>query len=571
MPRQSQGKSTKRKSVADTRCQNKDSASKTAVMRGDNKAPEKNMRSSDPRRSEIRTNKPRGNNVRGGEQKQTALQSSAAHAWAEDLFQDTRNLKTIAVVGRTNVGKSTFFNRLVGKRLAIVHDRAGVTRDRKEAVGHLYDLDFRLIDTAGLEETTSLAKAMWNQTEIAIAEADIVLMVVDARTELTILDEKLAKSLRMLDKPVLLIANKCEGQAQTDALGQFYRLGLGEPIGFSAEHGLGLGDLYAELKPLFEEGEDKDADETADVLSSDEVPTDEETEDGDKNAQKRPQKPLQLAIVGRPNVGKSTLINRLLGQDRLLTGPEAGVTRDAITVPFSWRGHDILLTDTAGMRKSGRIDDSLERFSVSDTKNAIDFAEVVILVLDANLPMEKQDLIIASRVIDEGRALIIALNKWDDVDNQKQVLNDIKEKMVTSLQQVKGVPVLTISAKTGYGLDRLMSEVFTIYSLWNKRVPTHKMNTFLREMTEAHPTPIAKNGRRIPMKYITQVSARPPTFAIFSSNPDELPESYLRYLSNGLRDRFGFVGVPIRIHMRKRDNPYADKSRGRRKIVVEKK
>ena len=494
----------------------------------------------------------------------TQPDNAALHNWAADLFQDTRRLKTIAVVGRTNVGKSTFFNRLVGKKLAIVHDRAGVTRDRKEAVGHLYDLEFRLIDTAGLEETTSLAQAMWNQTETAIAEANIVIMVVDARTELTILAEKLAK-------PVLLVANKCEGQAQTDALGQFYRLGLGAPIGFSAEHGLGLGDLYAELKPLFENDENVVVDETADDLSSDAERSNDKIGKTDDNAQKRPQKPLQLAIVGRPNVGKSTLINRLLGQDRLLTGPEAGVTRDAITVPFEWRGHKILLTDTAGMRKSGRIDDSLERFSVSDTKNAIDFAEVVILVLDANLPMEKQDLIIASKVIEEGRALIIALNKWDNVDNQRQVLNEIKEKMVTSLQQVKGVPVLTISAKTGYGLDRLMSEVFSIYALWNKRVPTHKMNTFLREMTEAHPTPVAKNGRRIPMKYITQVSARPPTFAIFSSNPDELPESYLRYLSNGLRDRFGFVGVPIRIHMRKRDNPYADKSRGRRKIVADKK
>ena len=455
--------------------------------------------------------------------------------------------KTIAVVGRTNVGKSTFFNRLIGKRLAIVHDRAGVTRDRKEAMGHLYDLEFRLIDTAGLEETTSLAKAMWNQTEIAIAEADIVLMVVDARSELTVLDEKLAKSLRKLDKPVILIANKCEGQAQQDSLGQFYRFGLGEPIGFSAEHGLGLGDLYAVLKPLFPENE---------------APEEESYETGDENPaeEKEPKRPLQLAIVGRPNVGKSTLINRLLGQERLLTGPEAGVTRDAITVPLEWRGKKILLTDTAGMRKSGRIEDSLERFSVLDTKNAIDFAEVVILVLDANMPMEKQDLVIASRVIDEGRALIIALNKWDDVENQKRVLNDVKEKMVSSLQQVKGLPVLTISAKTGYGLDRLMDEVFKIYALWNKRIPTHKMNTFLKEMVEAHPTPVAKNGRRVPMKYITQVSTRPPTFAIFSSNPDQLPESYLRYLSNGLRERFGFVGVPIRINMRKRVNPFAEKN-----------
>lgn len=467
-------------------------------------------------------------------------------------------MKTIAIVGRTNVGKSTFFNRLCGKRLAIVHDRAGVTRDRKEATGHLYDLQLRLIDTAGLEETTALAAAMWRQTELAIAEADIVLMVVDARGEMTVLDEKLAKSLRKLDKPVILVANKCEGKEQQNNLGVFYRLGLGEPIGFSAEHGLGLGDLFAKLKPLFPAPKKQDAEE--DVL-----------EESDEEIIEKPKRPLQLAIVGRPNVGKSTLVNRLLNQERVLTGPEAGVTRDAITVPFEWRGEKILLTDTAGLRKSGRIDDSLERFSAYDTKNAIDFAEVVILVLDANVPMEKQDLLIASRVIDEGRALIIALNKWDAVEHQKKVLNDIKEKMVSSLQQVKGLPVLTISAKTGYGLDRMMSEVFSIYKLWNKRVPTHKMNTFLRAMTEAHPTPVAKNGRRIPMKYMTQVSTRPPTFAIFSSNPDQLPESYLRYLSNGIRETFGFVGVPIRLNMRKRENPYADKSKGRRKVAEDKK
>ena len=454
-------------------------------------------------------------------------------------------MKTIAIVGRTNVGKSTFFNRLCGKKLAIVHDRAGVTRDRKEATGHLYDLQFRLIDTAGLEETTALAAAMWRQTELAIAEADIVLMVVDARGEMTILDEKLAKSLRKLDKPVILVANKCEGKEQQNALGNFYRLGLGEPIGFSAEHGLGLGDLFAKLKPLFPAPSKEDEEDLSD----------EEQENEERP--KRPKRPLQLAIVGRPNVGKSTLVNRLLNQERVLTGPEAGVTRDAITVPFEWRGEKILLTDTAGLRKSGRIDDSLERFSAYDTKNAIDFAEVVILVLDANVPMEKQDLLIASRVIEEGRALIIALNKWDAVEHQKKVLNDIKEKMVSSLQQVKGLPVLTISAKTGYGLDRMMSEVFSIYKLWNKRVPTHKMNTFLRAMTEAHPTPVAKNGRRIPMKYMTQVSTRPPTFAIFSSNPDQLPESYLRYLSNGLRKDYGLDGIPIRISMRKRENPYA--------------
>ncbi len=458
-------------------------------------------------------------------------------------------MKTIALVGRTNVGKSTLFNRLCQKRLAIVHDKPGVTRDRKEAPATLYDLKFRLVDTAGLEETTSLAAAMWRQTEMAIAEADIILAVVDARTEMTRLDERLAQTLRRTKKPVILIANKCEGAAQKNQLADFYRLGLGEPLAVSAEHGLGMGDIYAAIKPHFPKVEkpQNESGEPQDIV------------------EELPDRPLKLAIVGRPNVGKSTMINRLLAQDRLLTGPEAGVTRDAITIPWEWRGNKILLTDTAGLRKRGRVEDSLEKISAADTRNAIDFAEVVILVLDANQPMEKQDLLIASKVLDEGRALIIALNKWDDVPDQKRVLNDIKEKMVTSLQQVKGLPVHTVSAKTGYGLDRMMSDVFRIYGLWNKRVPTNKLNTFLQQMTEAHPTPIAKNGRRIPMKYMTQVSTRPPTFVIFSSNPDSLPESYLRYLSNGLREQYGLIGVPLRLHMRKRENPYADKAAGRRK------
>ena len=454
-------------------------------------------------------------------------------------------MKTVAIVGRTNVGKSTLFNRLCGRRMAIVHDRPGVTRDRKEADASLQDLIFRLIDTAGLEETTSLAEAMWRQTEVAITEADIILMVADARGEMTRLDERLARQLRQLDKPVFLLANKCEGKMQMHMLADLYRLGLGDPLPVSAEHGLGMKELYALLKPLFPAPK---KDENGDVILEEEP---EET----------PDRPLRLAIVGRPNVGKSTLINRLLGNERLLTGPEAGVTRDAITVPWEWKGNKILLTDTAGLRKYGKVEDDLEKISAADTRNTIDFAEVVILVLDANQPMERQDLMIASKVLDEGRGLIIALNKWDSVPNQRQVLAELKEKMESSLQQVKGLPIVTISAKTGYGIDPMMTAVFHIYKLWNKRVPTHKMNAFLKAMTEAHPTPIARNGRRIPMKYMTQVNARPPTFVIFSSNPDQLPESYLRYLSNGLREQFGLVGVPIRIHMRKRENPYANRPR----------
>lgn len=447
-------------------------------------------------------------------------------------------MKTIAIVGRTNVGKSTLFNRLCGRRLAIVHDRAGVTRDRKEAVATLKDITVRLVDTAGLEETTSLADAMWKQTEIAIQEADVVLMVVDARSELTRLDERLAGQLRRLKKPVFLLANKCEGKQQTDGLAEFYRLGLGDPMPISAEHGRGIESLYLALKPL--------------------CPTESETEE-------EKDRPLKLAIVGRPNVGKSTLINRLLGTERLLTGPEAGVTRDAVTVPWVWKGNQILLTDTAGLRKYGKVDDELEKISAADTRNTIDFAEVVILVLDANQPMERQDLMIASRVLEEGRCLIIALNKWDTIQNPKQVLTELKYKMESSLQQVKGLPVVTVSGKTGFGVDPMMTTVFHLYQLWNKRVKTHQMNDFLKAMTEAHPTPIARNGRRIPMKYMTQVSTRPPTFVIFSSNPDQLPESYLRYLSNGIREKFGLVGVPIRIHMRKRENPFADRSKQRKK------
>ena len=448
-------------------------------------------------------------------------------------------MKKVAIVGRTNVGKSTLFNRLCGRRLAIVHDRAGVTRDRKEADAHLKKLSFRLIDTAGLEETTSLAEAMWHQTEVAIAEADIVLMLTDARAELTRLDERLAGLLRRLDKPVFLLANKCEGNIPPHTLADLYRLGLGDPMPVSAEHGLGLDALHDGLAPLCD----------------DQTPTEEQTDHS----------PLRLAIVGRPNVGKSTLINRLLGTDRLLTGPEAGVTRDAISVPWTWRDNAVLLTDTAGLRKHGKVNDDLEKISAADTRRTIDFAEVVVLVLDAGQPMERQDLMIAHQVLQEGRCLVLALNKWDTIQNPRAVLSELKERMAESLQQVKGLPVVTVSAKTGYGLDPMMTAVFQVYRLWNKRVKTHRMNDFLRRMTEAHPTPIASNGRRIPLKYMTQVSIRPPTFVIFSSNPDSLPESYLRYLSNGIRDEFGLVGVPIRIHMRKRENPFADKPRSPRR------
>lgn len=462
-------------------------------------------------------------------------------------------MKTVAIVGRTNVGKSTLFNRLCGRRLAIVHDEAGVTRDRKEAEARLMDLSFRLVDTAGLEEITSLAAAMWRQTQTAILKADVVLAVVDGRAEVMPLDIKMAQELRKSGKKIILIANKCEGKT-AQHLGDFYRLGLGDPLPVSAEHGLGMSDLYDALKKCLPPEENQsETIENEDTILSDQI------HEKEKERLIKQNRPLKLAIAGRPNVGKSTLINSLLGKERLLTGPVAGVTRDAITIPWTWRGHKILLTDTAGLRKRGKIENDLEKISASDSLNAIDFAEVVILVLDANVPMEKQDLIIASKVLNEGRCLVIALNKWDMIENQKKTLNQLKEKLSISLQQVKGIPVHTVSAKNGYGLDRMMSDVFKMYELWNKRVPTHKLNDFLEHMTQAHPTPVASNGKRIPMKYMTQVSTRPPTFVIFSSNPDSLPESYLRYLSNGLRSEYDLEGVPIRITMRKRTNPFEKK------------
>jgi len=443
-------------------------------------------------------------------------------------------MKTVVLVGRTNVGKSTLFNKLCHKHLAIVHDRPGVTRDRKEAETQLDGISVRLVDTAGLEDTSSLAKAMWQQTELAIQEADIILMITDGRTELNALDTKLARQLKKIDKVKFLVVNKCEGQAQTNALGEFYRLGLGDPLPISAEHNLGIKELIQKIIEF--------------------CPREE-------NIQESKEKPLQLSIVGRPNVGKSTLVNQLLKQNRLLTGPNAGVTRDAITIPWVWKDKKILLTDTAGLRKYGKIDDELERICGHETKNAIDFAEVVVLVLDALQPLERQDLAIAETVLKEGRALVIALNKWDAVTSPQSVLKELRGRMTESLQQVKKIPVIPVSAKNGIAMDRLMDEVFHMYALWNKRVPTHKLNAFLEELKQAHPTPLARNGHRVPMKYMTQVGIRPPTFVIFTSNPDSLPDSYMRYVSNGLRAAFDIEGVPIRIHLRKRENPFEQKAK----------
>ena len=448
---------------------------------------------------------------------------------------------TVAIVGRPNVGKSTLFNRLIGKRLALVDDTPGVTRDRREGRGQLGDLEFTLVDTAGLEEAKagSLSARMTEQTRRAIAEADLVLFLIDARAGVTPQDEHFARLLRRGRAPVLLVANKSEGRAGTAGAAEAYRLGLGEPIAISAEHGEGLSDLYDRMAAVISAPPPAEADEPE---------SEDEPEAG--------RGPLQLAIVGRPNVGKSTLINRLIGEERLLTGPEAGITRDAIAVGWEWQGRPLRLVDTAGLRRRSKVEAKLEKLSAADTLRAIRFAEVVVLVLDAGQGLEKQDLTIASLVAEEGRALVIAANKWDAVADKNAAKRQLRDRIETSLPQVKGLPVVTLSALTGRNLDELMTAVFQVSEAWNRRVPTAQLNRWLEEATAAHPPP-AVSGRRIRLRYMTQVKARPPSFALFASRAEELPESYLRYLVNGIRETFDIQGVPVRLNLRKSKNPYA--------------
>ncbi|WP_424989701.1 ribosome biogenesis GTPase Der [Fluviibacterium sp. S390] len=462
---------------------------------------------------------------------------------------------TLAIVGRPNVGKSTLFNRLVGRKLALVDDQPGVTRDLREGEGRLADLRFTVIDTAGLEEVTddSLQGRMRRLTERAVDMADVCLFMVDARTGITPSDEVFADILRRRGRRVILAANKAEGSAADGGVIEAYSLGLGEPLRVSAEHGEGMSELMSILRPISEEFEEL-AERTAPET---EVAVDEHgVADLDKG------KPMQIAVVGRPNAGKSTLINRLLGEDRLLTGPEAGITRDSISVPMTWKGTPVRMFDTAGMRKRAKIQDKVEKLSVSDGLRAVKFAEVVIVLLDADIPFEQQDLRIADLAEREGRAVVIAVNKWDAVEDRQARLAELKEAFNRLLPQLSGAPLVTVSALTGRGMERLQEAVFRAHDVWNRRIPTAKLNLWLSGMLEAHPPP-APGGRRIKMRYMTQAKTRPPGFVVMCSHPDKVPESYKRYLVNGLRADFDMPGTPIRLVLRSQadKNPYKDKKK----------
>lgn len=471
-----------------------------------------------------------------------------------------------AIVGRPNVGKSTLFNRLAGKKLALVHDLPGVTRDRKEVTTKLKDLELTVIDTAGYEEAPAgqMEERMWQQTRRAIEESDAVLFLFDARAGMQAYDEHFADLVRRSKKPVFLLANKCEGRTQEQGIYEAYKLGLGDPIIFSAEHNIGFDELYLGLKEL----EEKLAAEAGESAGRAEGPAEErvpagkageenESDMDEDKTQSLKKRPIQVAIVGRPNVGKSTLVNALLGDERMLTGPEAGLTRDAISSRWEWKGWTINLVDTAGLRKQARVSGAIEKMSVESTMYAANMAQVVILVLDADGVLDKQDLTIARKVLDEGRALVIAVNKWDIAD-KKEALQKLNDKLETSLTQAEGVPTVTISALRKKGLDKLFSAVIKVYQRWNVRIPTAPLNKWFRDVQEMNPAPLGKNKRRIKLRYITQAKTRPPSFYIFSSNPEGLPDSYLRFLTNQLRETFDLKGIPLRITVRKSDNPYAD-------------
>ncbi len=470
---------------------------------------------------------------------------------------------TLAIVGRPNVGKSTLFNRLVGKRLALVDDQPGVTRDLREGAARLGDLRFTVIDTAGLEEATdeSLEGRMRRLTERAVEMADACLFLIDARAGVLPADEVFADILRKKNAHVILGANKAEGRAAEAGLIEAYSLGLGEPIALSAEHGEGMGELLGVLTPI--------ADTFAERAAADAPEVDVSIEEGDDDTAHKPSaaRPLQVAVVGRPNAGKSTLINALIGEDRLLTGPEAGITRDAISLRFDWEGPHgdavpVRIFDTAGMRKKAKVQAKLEKLSVADGLRAVKFAEVVVVLLDAAIPFEQQDLRIADLAEREGRAVVIAVNKWDIEPEKQAKLRDLREAFERLLPQLRGAPLVTLSAKTGRGLPQLRAAVLKAHEVWNRRISTARLNRWLADMTSAHPPP-APGGKRIKLRYMTQAKTRPPGFVVMCSHPDKLPTSYSRYLVNGLREDFDMPGTPIRLTMRSQadKNPY----KGRRK------
>ena len=463
---------------------------------------------------------------------------------------------SLAIVGRPNVGKSTLFNRLVGKRLALVDDQPGVTRDLREGEARLADLRFTVIDTAGLENETddSLPARMRRLTERAVEEADICLFLIDARAGILPDDEVFAEILRRRAGHVILAANKAEGSAADGGVIEAYSLGLGEPIRLSAEHGQGLDELYQVLLPLSDGFEARAAEEAPETNVA--LP-DEIDEDDDSVPMPTPTKPLQVAVVGRPNAGKSTLVNKILGEERLLTGPEAGITRDAISVRMDWGGVPMRIFDTAGMRRRAKVQEKLEKLSVSDGIRAVKFAEVVVVLLDAAIPFEVQDLKIADLAEREGRAVVVAVNKWDAEDHKQDKLRELREAFERLLPQLRGAPLVTVSARTGKGLDRLQAAVMQAYTVWNRRVSTGQLNRWLESMVQRHPPP-APQGRRIKLRYMTQAKTRPPGFVVMCSHPDKLPESYSRFLVNGLREDFDMPGTPIRLIMRGQGdrNPY---------------
>ncbi|WIY53804.1 ribosome biogenesis GTPase Der [Devosia sp. YIM 151766] len=477
---------------------------------------------------------------------------------------------TLAIVGRPNVGKSTLFNRLVGRKIALVDDTPGVTRDRREAEGRIADLSFRVLDTAGYEDVRdgSLEDRMRQQTELAIAEAEIILFMIDARAGVVPLDQRFAQVLRKAGKQVHLVGNKAESSAAEAGLVEAFKLGFGEPIALSAEHGLGLSELYSIVSAAIDKAaEEKAAAEDAEAVGDldimpevdvDITPDMLEGEGDEATLRWNPRRYLNVAIVGRPNAGKSTLVNRMVGEDRLLVGPEAGITRDSILVPWEWQGRTINLVDTAGIRRRARVTQKLEKLAVGDSLRSIQYAEVVVLLLDATVPFEKQDLALADLVEREGRAMVIALNKWDLIEDKNRALADLREACERLLPQVRGVPLVTLSGLTGRNIDKLMDAIFTIERSWNSHVSTARLNRWLAGMIEGHPPP-AVSGRRLKLRYMTQAKTRPPSFIVFASRPDAVPASYQRYLVNGLREAFDMPGTPIRMWLRGGKNPYVNK------------